>query len=436
MRKLIASTTKEIWLLLRDWGGLAILFFMPVILLITITVIQESTFRAVGEAKLPVLFVDEDQGALSQKIQHAALQNPGIQLINKYNDQPLDRERSRELVSSGEFQIAIIIPKGLSQELEQKVSFNVEKILEQFTISEGTSDTENENIVHDKPKRSLFENKYIDIYFDPAAGQSFRASIKNSIDKIVANIETEKIYEHFQEQMGVESISDLLGEEILSFRETIAQKGNDGIIPNAVQHNVPAWILFGIFFIVVPLGINIVKEKNLGTYIRLRTSPVSFATILGGKIITYCLICLIQFFLMLLVANSVFPLVGLIPFIAGNQIGLLTIIAFISGLAAVGLGLLIGTIAYTQEQSAPFGAIFVIILAALGGVWVPTFIMPPFMQQVSTLSPMNWGLNAFYDVILRNGALTDISGYLLLLFSFFVLSTGLAVFFDRYKRLR
>src|SRR3546814_3563486 len=141
----------------------------------------------------------------------------------------------------------------------------------------------------------------------------------------------------------------LLDGEIISFKETIAQKGNDGIIPNAVQHNVPAWILFGIFFIVVPLGINLVKENNLGTYIRLRTSPVSYAIILGGKILTYTVICLIQFMLMLLIAKYVFPLIGLIEFDPGRQFPLMLLIAFVAGLAAIGLGILIGTVAETQE---------------------------------------------------------------------------------------
>ncbi len=104
---------------------------------------------------------------------------------------------------------------------------------------------------------------------------------------MLSKVEVEKIYAVFQDQMGLEDDPALLNDEIIAFKEIIAQKGEDGIIPNAVQHNVPAWILFGIFFIVVPLGINLVKEKNLGTYIRLRTSPVSYVIIMGGKIVTY-----------------------------------------------------------------------------------------------------------------------------------------------------
>ena len=47
-------------------------------------------------------------------------------------------------------------------------------------------------------------------------------------------------------------------------------EGEKELIPNSVQHNVPAWTLFAIFFIIVPLSINIVKEKSQGTFVRLR----------------------------------------------------------------------------------------------------------------------------------------------------------------------
>lgn len=426
MFRLLVSTYKEILLLLRDWGGLAILFVMPSALLITITVIQDSTFKAVGEAHIPVILVDEDQGEIGKLVIDQIEKNPSVSLILEYNNKPIDKESARELVAAGDYQIAMIIPEGVSDELNNKVNSNVANILEQFSLQEETDQKPEEPIT--------IHPKEIEIFFDPAAGQSFRNSIKNTVEQILAKIESNKIYTVFQEHMGIENMPELMAQDIISFQEVIAQKGNDGLIPNAVQHNVPAWILFGIFFIVVPLSINIVKEKNLGTSIRLNTSPVPYLIILGGKIITYSIICLVQFFLMLLIATFFFPLIGLIPFESNGVLTTLIIIAIIAGLAAIGLGILIGTIAQTQEQSAPFGAILVIILAALGGVWVPTFIMPPFMQKVALFSPMNWGLEAFYTVILRNGTIVDIKYELLFLLLFFMAMIAGALIYNKYKR--
>jgi len=71
-------------------------------------------------------------------------------------------------------------------------------------------------------------------------------------------------------------------------------------------------------------------------------------------------------------------------------------------LAATGYGLLIAVFFRTPQQALSFGSISVVVLAAIGGVWVPVFIMPDFMQTISPYSPLNWGLAAFNNLFLRN----------------------------------
>src|SRR5690606_6461790 len=301
MRKLMASAYKEVLLLLRDWGGLAILFFMPAVLIITITLIQESTFKPVGDTPRPTERVDEDGGEIGRIVASNLREAPNIQLVTEESGTPIDDTYARTLVSEGHYQIALIIPEGVSKELNEKVHHNVDRILGEL----GVMDTDSIQAEAD----TEWKAQETTIDFDPAAGQTFRNGVKTNNEQLLAKVEVQKIYDVFIDQMELGEDPGLLNGEIISFKETIAQKGSDGIIPNAVQHNVPAWILFCIFFIVVPLGINLVKEKNLGTYIRLRTSPVSYAIILGGKILTYTVICLIQFMLMLMIAKYVFPLI-------------------------------------------------------------------------------------------------------------------------------
>jgi ABC-2 type transport system permease protein len=93
----------------------------------------------------------------------------------------------------------------------------------------------------------------------------------------------------------------------------------------------------------------------------------------------------------------------------------------------------LGTIAKSQEQSAPFGATFVVILAALGGVWVPVFAMPKFMQTLSNLSPMNWGLEAFYGVFLRNADFSQLLPQISLLFLFFLVTLVVSMVYNTRK---
>jgi len=417
MHKLWASTYKEFLLLTRDIGGIAILFVMPLVLIVTITLIQDSTFKTVSDVKIPILVVNNDKGNVSEIIQKGLSDSNTFEVIVKESE-----EQARDLVFKGKFQLAIIIPENLTSDLERKVNQNVEGIIAKF----GLEEEETELI--EIPK------KEVNLYFDPATQQTFKSSVKNGIDKMISKIETQSIYKAFQEQI-TEDPSEAIFETdtFITFKEIMPKKDDEEIIPNSVQHNVPAWTLFAIFFIIVPLSINIVKEKSQGTFVRLRTNPVSYATVLGGKTMVYLCVCIIQFVLMLLIGVYLFPKIGLPTLDISGRLPLLFVVAVFAGLAAIGLGLLLGTIAKTQEQSAPFGATFVVILAALGGVWVPVFIMPKFMQTLSNISPMNWGLNAFYDVFLRDNGLLEILPEIGLLFLFFIVTTLIAIAYNEKK---
>lgn len=421
MYKLIRSTYKELLLLTRDWGGLMVLFIMPLALIVTITLIQDGSFKKINHTKIPILFVDLDDGSVSALIRENLEGQASYDLLSNIDGERITEEQAKSAVAKGTYQMAVIIPANLSRDLTKKVNQNVDQILSEFGLE-------------DEPvKKIAIEAKQIKLYFDPALQPAFKVGVTNGIDQMIAKIESKYIYKAFQEELSEDDSEPnplFTQENFVSFQEINPLEGERAILPNSTQHNVPAWTLFAIFFIVIPLSINMVKEKNQGTFVRLRTNPVSYLTVLGGKTLTYLMVSFVQFLLMLLVGMYLLPLIGLPALSIGSGFFVLCIVALFSGLAAIGFGLLLGTLASTPEQSAPFGATAVVILAALGGVWVPVFIMPEFMQLLSNISPMNWGLNAFYDVFLRGGGILDILPEIGLLFAFFVLTIGLAMFFD------
>lgn len=420
--KIWMSIVKEFLLLKRDLGGLIILFIMPLVLVITVTLIQDSTFKTVSDSKIPILLVDNDNGNVSKTVFDNLEKSNLFSVVTKIENKTITEDIARENVYKGKFQLAIVIPKDLSSDLQAKVDQNVEKIVSSLGLTDSTA-------ISDK---RVIKEKEVKLYFDPAVQMSFKNAVMSSIDKMISQIETKSIYTTFQNQLG--GTSDFEQKSFISFKEIIPKINNKEVRPNSVQHNVPAWTLFAIFFIVIPLSINIVKEKSQGTFVRLRTNPVSNLVVIIGKTITYSIICMIQFYMMVAVAVFLFPSIGLPSLNIEGHLALMSIVALFSGFAAIGFGILLGTIASTQEQSAPFGATSVIILAAIGGIWVPVFAMPKIMQIIAKSSPMNWGLDAFYDVLLRNVSFLEIIPKISLLFLFFILTTSIALFYDKKKR--
>lgn len=421
IHKLKRSVIKEILLQMRDPGGLIILFVMPLVLIITITLIQDGTFRSVSDTSIPILLIDNDKGSVSETVKTQISESGNFEMITSLGEEPLTEERAAEYVFKGKYQLAIVIPENLSRDLKQKVDQNVLTILSSLGFDENGFEPEE------------IQPKEIKLYFDPATQQAFKNSVKNGIERMITTIENQSIYRAFGEQLGEDVGSHFDQESFIAFRE-ITLTGEENIIPNSVQHNVPAWTLFAIFFIVVPLSINIVKEKQQGTLIRLISNPVPYAIVLAGKTITYLIICLIQFYLMVAVGVYLFPYLDLPSLEVSGHLFLMTLVALFAGLAAIGFGVLLGTIAKTPEQSAPFGATSVVVLAAMGGVWVPVFAMPQVMQYLAVASPMNWGLEAFYDVLLRKGTLTDLLPEFILLLLFFMVTVLFAIGYDKKQR--
>lgn len=413
--KLWRSFIKEILLLKRDIGGIVIIFVMPLLLIVTITLIQDSTFKNLEGSKIPIIFIDNDQSEVSKNIKNELESSKTFQLLTNYNE-----KSAREAVFSGDYQMAIVIPENLTKDLNSNIDSKVQTIVSSFGL-EGDSA---------KTQKAVPKAKEIHLYFDPATNAGFKNSVMNSVNKMVFEIENKKIYKAFQEQLGTdENLEE--NKNLISFKEITPKKGAMDVMPNSVQHNVPAWTLFAIFFIVVPLSINLVKEKSQGTSVRARISPTPYFVHILGKTCTYLIICMIQFLLMVAVGVYLFPYMDLPAFDVTGKMFHLMIVTLFAGLAAIGFGVLLGTLADTQEQSAPFGATSVVVLAAIGGIWVPVFLMPEFMQTVARFSPMNWGLNAYYDIILRNSGIAGIAKELALLLAFYIAMVSISIFYER-----
>lgn len=423
--KLLYSIYKEYKVLTRDRAGLAITFIMPTVLILIITLIQDTTFRSVNEASVPLLIVDRDHDSLSNTLEKSLVNSKFFVITKK---QLTDEETKKE-IATGQFFIGIIIPENTSKKLREKSSARIGKLMSGFS---GDTTAADEPIDTSKLK--------VQLYFDPITKKSFKTTISNSIERIISQIEMQSMVtslnEKMKESFPLATPAKLEIAPIVSLTEEYASYNNSSIIPNSVQHNVPAWTLFAMFFICIPLAGNIIRERDDGSAFRLLTMPGSYMIVILGKMLTYVIVSLIQFALMLCVGVFILPLLGLPELNIGNNLPVLFLVAFSSGLAATGFGLLVGTIATSHDQASLFGAVFVIILAAIGGIWVPTFVMPEVMKKIAVISPLNWGLEAFYGIFLRNFGFKEIFPEVAKLLIFFAASIGGSYLYQKYKRLK
>lgn len=422
MKKLFYSLYKEYKVLIRDKAAMAIMFIMPMALVFLITIIQDTTFKSVNETSVPLLFVDNDKDSLSHQLERALVSTKSFVIEKK----EMSIEDVRESISNGDYLIGIVIPKNSSKLLRQKATDKISKLFP--SDDSATTTVSDTSALH------------ISLLFDPITKQSFKMSISSAVDGIVSGIEMQSMVSvlnsELKDLMPQTTEFKLESKPLLTTTTEYATKSETTLIPNSVQHNVPAWTMFAMFFICIPLSGNIIREREDGSAFRLLTMPGSYMYVISGKIMLYMIVSLLQFFLMLSVGIYILPLIGLPPLQVGNNYLTLIIIAISAGMAATSFGLLIGTISNSQDQAALFGAVVVVMLAALGGVWIPTFVMPEFMKNISALSPLNWGLEAFYGVFLRGVSILGILPQVLKLLVFSFTCTGVAYYYQIYRRMR
>jgi ABC-2 type transport system permease protein len=164
--------------------------------------------------------------------------------------------------------------------------------------------------------------------------------------------------------------------------------------PTTTEQNVPGYAIFGVFFIVLTLAASFIREKEEGTFLRILAAPLPKGALLIGKLLPYYVVNLIQIALMFLVGILLFNM-------KPGNIGGLIVISLAVSAAANGLGLLVAALGKTEAQVNGLAVFFAITLAALGGMMVPTFVMPEFMKAVSRLTPHAWALSGYHDVIMR-----------------------------------
>lgn len=401
--KLFASIKKEWLLLIRDKGGLGILFLMPMVLVVVMAVVQDAPFRDYQEQEIPVLLVNEDSGVISEQIMRAIEGGKTFFVVDSLHGKPLDSTQLARAINAGDYQLGIIIKAGLGNELKQVVQAQVDGMLAGLMPGDDTQVRAQPNI-----------HPYITLLIDPTTKHTFRSSIRSAIKQFLSKLEAKMIVDgittRLAEMTGKTPEVDLSGSGIVQLHEQTATSTimASDVANNSTQHNVPAWTVFAMFFIVIPLAGNMVRERAAGTIIRLRTMPTNMFHFYAGKLVTYSAVGLLQSLLMISVGFWLMPLLGLAQLDLGSGLIPILYVAVVVGFAATGYGLLVGTLFKTLHQAAIFGMVTVVIMAALGGIWVPLYIMNDTMIFIGHLSPMNWAMEAFNDVFLRGQHLANI----------------------------
>ncbi|ACZ13120.1 ABC transporter permease [Sulfurospirillum deleyianum] len=378
---------KEFLLILRNHHALIVLFVMPTLFIIIMSLALQNTYANKYDVKLSVGVQSESNAS--------AL---GF-FMDKLNDNRFFTfNRLEENV-------------GLEEALSHKTY--------DFVLSLSPNFIEN-SVKNEEASMQITSRS--DIAYQQVAFLKQLLSLKMA----------ELVIENFSVILNINALTKTDFEKKIT--HTYLLKDNKPTQITSVQHSVPSWLIFSMFFILIPISNTFINEKNFGTIDKIRSMNIPLSGVIVGKFIPYFVMNQLQVLLMILVGIYLLPLLGGDSLVIQGSFFMLLLISAVVSIAAISFALFIATLSNSSEMATILGGTSNIILAALGGIMVPKIVMPKMMQELSSLSPMSWALDSFLEIIVNGGHFSDIypaMGKLLLCALFFLIT---AYFMLKYRR--
>lgn len=369
MHRLLALWKKEWLALARDVHGLAVLFVMPAAFIVIMSLALSDVFKDESGRQTDFAVLAADGSKLAQRVVQR-LEGDGFRAVPA----PMDEAAARAGVRQGKPGLVLLVPRDFERGLREPPDRTNSSQALTLLVDPALAPTQ---IV-------VFQHRVLGMVL--ALRMSAAARIPGITDDV--------------------SAFNLRGAATLSIEAVGNPRAGR---PSSVQQNVPAWLIFGMFFVVMPISSLFIVERREGTLARLASQQVSFFTLLLGKVVPFFVINLGQVVLMLLAGHTLVPWLGGEALAVPARWDLLAAVAASTSLAAIGWGLLVAVCARTMEQATVIGGVGNILAAAIGGIMVPRFVMADTMQAWVDLSPMAWALDGFHAVILRQGGAADVA---------------------------
>jgi ABC-2 type transport system permease protein len=168
-------------------------------------------------------------------------------------------------------------------------------------------------------------------------------------------------------------------------------------------------------------ALNIVKEKEIGTIEQINVTPIRKWQFILGKLIPFWVLGLIILTIGLIISWAAY---GIVP--VGNILTIYTFAA-VYLLAVLGLGLLVSTLANTQQQAMLLSFFMMMIFILLGGLYTSIDSMPQWAQTFTKFNPVAYFIEVMRMVVLKGSTLYDIRNHLGIVFLFGLVLNSFAV---------
>lgn len=410
LRVILAIAWKNLQVILSDRGFVVIMFALPLICAVLNGIVNRGlTPSDQKTVSFPVALVNQDAGPYGRQVADI------LNTIEVFKVTSLDSpEAARQQVQDGKVMAAILIPSGLTEQVQSYKPSTVEVVAD--------------------PVQKQFSGIIAGIVNQVVAPVAMQGEISYGIHSVMSGFPDYQAAAAAVKQAAEAQNLGVVMAQVQKMTSdpwirvnTRTQTGADVVVPpsNIFALFVPSFTVLFAFFIIGAISSDLLEEKRLGSLRRLIAAPLPRWAIIAGKMLAYLVIVLLQVVLMFGVANVVFAM----PL--GSSLPALLLVSLAMGLAATGMGMLLAALAKSDSQANSIGMILGFGLGGLGGCFlisspVPLFKSGGVMEVLSRLTPQAHAMLGFDQVINANAGVVAVLPEVLILLGYAVVSLALA----------
>ena len=373
MRRL--ALLRMAWITLhRDRLGLALYAIVPIVFL-SIFATVFGGFGRNGENKVRVALLDLDRSVASERLVNAAREASRIEIVSIDGD---EASMINHVIAGGTYPAGIIIPAEFGESLNDPKS-SIPPLEIRYDPANPIAPEFARGVLAASAWKGLAtellgrEIKVLEMVAGPltARQEGLARSLQNAPGSGEGNGQVSKV------------IGQIAASAQVPIDATPVKVGQGA--PSLVTYYTAAiGVMFMLFSALSTTGW-LLEEHERGILDRLRASGIGPWSMVLNRFLFAIIVGVVQIMVMLAWAAIVFD----VRFFSLRQLVSLSILLPVVAAGAAGLGMLITGIARTRRQQTTIGTITVLVLSAVGGSMIPTFLMPSSLRAVG-----DWAFNA------------------------------------------
>lgn len=404
IRNTLANAWKDLLILLKDKGVLAVYFLMPLLFASLLGIAFGNAANEETTIEIEVLLVNQDDGTYGQMLADGLLQAEVLILEELAN-----AAQTEQQIADGDAAAAIVIPADFSSKIDTGEPVEV-------LVIQDPTQMEAAEIVAGIANQAMAEIGVLgELRYGIHAVLAQSPDYDQAPPELVEAIEAQTLGVMWTQvqQMRQEPVIAVKGEPVA---------GAEEVEPwDPITYYIPGFTVAFAFFLIGQMAMTLLREKEEGTFRRLLVAPMPRASIVSGKMLAYLIVIFLQVIILFTVGYTLFKM----PL--GQSPVALLLLTLALGLAATSLGMVLGSLCRTSQQADRLGMVTGFVLLALGGTILPLFRSEGLMGTLSRLTPSAWAIEGYMGLVADNWTLMQTLPNILIVFGFAVVFFAIAV---------